>query len=79
MWIGRCEGPRRNGGEPRVLQSGGEFGEGDLGFEPGHGCSEAEVDAAAKAEVLVVGAVRDEKVWVRHVCGVAVACGQEQG
>jgi hypothetical protein len=58
---------RRVGDQTRVLEPAGELAERDLGLQPGEGGTEAVVDAAAEAEVLVIVAGEAEAVGVEAV------------
>lgn len=69
---------RRVDDESGVLQPVRQLGEGDLRLGTGQGGSEAVVDAAAEAEVLVVLAVGVEAVGVRNEVGVAAAGGEHE-
>src|SRR5712675_3306052 len=50
--------------QARALQAAGEFGQCDLRLDPGEGRPEADVHAAAEAEVLIVPTGRVEVVGV---------------
>lgn len=64
-WIGSVR--RWVDDQTRVHQPAGEFGERELGLQPGQRCAEAVVDAAAEAEVLVGVAGEAEPVGVEPV------------
>jgi hypothetical protein len=78
----RWRGPRRKGlwrwvgDESGVLQPACELGEGDLRLGASQWGSEAVVDAAAEAQVLVVLAVGVEAVGIGDVGRVAAAGGE---
>src|SRR5258708_26463008 len=61
--------------EAGAVQAADEFGQRDLRLDPGEGRPEADVHAAAKAEVLIILAGRVEEVGVVEALRVAAARG----
>jgi hypothetical protein len=66
---------RRVDDQPRALDAADELVDGDLRLEPHQESAEAEVDARAVAEVLVVRALEVDVVRVREPARVAVRGG----
>src|SRR5258708_39413920 len=69
---------RRIGDESRVLQPAGQLGERDLRLRPGQRSTEAVMDAAAEAQMLVVLAVGVEAVGIWDAGRVAAAGGEHE-
>src|SRR5260370_20553562 len=64
--------------EAGAIQAAGELGQRDLRLDPGERCAEADVHAAAEAEVLIVLAGRVKVVGVAEALRVAAAGGEHE-